>query len=95
MLTYNFSSVNAAEACVDVWVERLEPVAECRAREARGGSRGGAFQDVMFVVEEIGGVTGIKGKAFEAREWGEWGAGPFPAVAEHFDGAEGARDIFI
>src|SRR5262249_8991919 len=77
------SALRQAESGIDVWIRRAEPVAECGPREARSGTRGSALQHVVFSIEEIGRVAGIKRERLESRERSERRGGPLPSVAGH------------
>src|ERR1051326_8395549 len=49
----------------------------------------------MFVIEKIGGVSGVKRPAFKSRKWAERAAGPFPSIPDHLDGSERAGRVLV
>src|SRR6266702_524133 len=70
---------------------RLEPIAERTAQHARGGARRATFHHVVPAVEEICGITWIKGHRRESRKWGELRARPLPTVSDKIMNAKRAR----
>src|SRR5215472_16278491 len=87
------SMAHAAETRIHVGIVRLKPVTERAAQHAGGSSRGTAFHDEVFAIEEIGGVTTVEREWLEPRERSEQGGGPFPAIAEEIGDSEGALTI--
>src|SRR6202040_2645759 len=80
----------AAKSGVGKLVVRLKPVAECAPQHAGRGARRSAFQDKVFAIEKIGGVTAVERERLESGERSELGGSPLPTIAQHAVNTEGA-----
>src|SRR5215469_15407033 len=86
---------HAAEACIDILIMSLEPVAERRTQHACSRARRSAFHDEVLAIEEICGVSRIERKRFKTGEGREGGGGPLPTVAQKSFHAERAAALGI
>src|SRR5208282_917859 len=86
---------HATEGCVDVRIVRLEPVPEGSPQHARSRSRRPSLHHIVFAIEEIRGIAGVKGHRHKSGKRLKFRSRPFPPVAHQIVNAKRARPFWM